>query len=255
MRYHVVIPARHASSRLPGKPLLDIAGRPMVWHVCQRALESAAHSVVVATDDQRIADAVCDFEGEVCMTGTHHQSGTDRIAEVAGTMGWGDDEVVVNLQGDEPLMPPELLDRVARALHDHPGASLATLGVPLQAEEVFNSNAVKVVTDRHGMALYFSRAPIPWKRGEFEAGHKRPEGMYRHLGLYAYRVGFLRRYVDWAPAPIEQQESLEQLRVLWQGERIAVAIADSAPPAGVDTEEDYRRVIECMGSASAPPLE
>lgn len=254
MRYHVVIPARHASSRLPGKPLLDIAGRPMVWHVCQRAFESSAHRVVVATDDPRIADAVCAFEGEVCMTGSHHRSGTDRIAEVAGLMGWDDDEVVVNLQGDEPLMPPELLDRVAQALHDHPAASVATLGVPMQAEEVFNSNAVKVVTDRHGMALYFSRAPIPWKRGVFEEGRGSPEGMYRHLGLYAYRVGFLRRYVEWEPAPIEQQEALEQLRVLWQGERIAVATVREAPPAGVDTEEDYRRVVAVIGADSEAPL-
>lgn len=255
MRYHVVIPARHASSRLPGKPLLDIAGRPMLWHVCQRAFESAAKSVVVATDDQRIADAVCAFEGDVCMTGSHHQSGTDRIAEVAALMGWGDDEVVVNLQGDEPLMPATMLDRVAQALHDHPDASVATLAVPLEDDEVFNSNAVKVVTDRHGMALYFSRASIPWKRGDFEQGLENSQGMYRHLGLYAYRVGFLQRYVEWDPAPIEQQESLEQLRVLWQGERIAVAIADSAPPAGVDTEEDYQRVLDCIETPSDPPLE
>lgn len=250
MRYHVVIPARHDSSRLPGKPLLQIAGRPMVWHVCQRAYESRAHSVVVATDDHRISDAVCAFEGDVCMTGSHHQSGTDRIAEVALAMGWDDDEVVVNLQGDEPLMPPDMLDRVARTLHEHTEASVATLGVPLESDEVFNSNAVKVVTDRTGMALYFSRAAIPWKRGVFEEGARDAQGMYRHLGLYAYRVGFLRRYVNWDPAPIEQQESLEQLRVLWQGEHIAVAIVDRAPPAGVDTEEDYRRVLACMPEES-----
>jgi len=252
MRYHVVIPARHASTRLPGKPLLDIAGRPMVWHVYQRAVESRAHRVVVATDDQRVHEAVCAFEGDVCMTADHHQSGTDRIAEVALSMGWGDDELVVNLQGDEPLMPPQLLDKVAETLHAHPDASVATLGVPLAADEIFNSNAVKLVTDRDGMALYFSRAAIPWKRGEFEQRREDPGGMYRHLGLYAYRVGFLRRYVTWEPAPIEQQESLEQLRVLWQGERIAVAIVDSAPPAGVDTEEDYLRVLSCLGDGSDP---
>jgi 3-deoxy-manno-octulosonate cytidylyltransferase (CMP-KDO synthetase) len=250
MRYHVVIPARYASSRLPGKPLLDIAGHPMVWHVCQRASESAAQTVVVATDDTRIADAVTAFGGQACMTGTHHQSGTDRIAEVAGLMGWSDDELVVNLQGDEPLMPPEMLDRVAQALHRHPDASMATLGVPLRADEVFDSNAVKLVTDRHGMALYFSRAPIPWRRGVFEDGRGEAEGMYRHLGLYAYRVGFLRRYVSWAPAPLEQAECLEQLRVLWEGERIAVALAAEAPPAGVDTEADYRRVLEVCSRSS-----
>jgi len=255
MRYHVVIPARHASSRLPGKPLLDIGGRPMVWHVCQRACESSAHSVVVATDDQRIADAVCAFEGDVRLTAAEHESGTDRIAEVAALMDWGDDELVVNLQGDEPLMPPALLDQVASTLHAHPEASVATLGVPLAVDEVFNSNAVKVVTDKNGMALYFSRAAIPWKRGQFEERVENPEGMYRHLGLYAYRVGFLRRYVEWEPAPIERQESLEQLRVLWQGERIAVAIAASAPPPGVDTEADYRRVLACLADGSDTALE
>ncbi|HHI76796.1 MAG TPA: 3-deoxy-manno-octulosonate cytidylyltransferase [Gammaproteobacteria bacterium] len=242
MSFHVVIPARHASTRLPGKPLLEIAGRPMIWHVCQRALESGAARVVVATDDPRIAEAVGDFQVEACLTAAEHQSGTDRIAEVARILGWGDDEVVVNLQGDEPLMPPALLERVARVLAEHPQAAMATLGVPLQAEEVFDSNAVKLVTDREGMALYFSRAPIPWKRGTFESGTADGAGMYRHLGLYAYRVGFLHRYVGWPPAPIEEQECLEQLRVLWQGERIAVGIVDQAPPAGVDTEADYRRV-------------
>ncbi len=249
MRYHVVIPARHASSRLPGKPLLDIAGRPMIWHVCQRAGESAAASVVVATDDSRIADAVTAFGGRACMTAAHHQSGTDRIAEVVDLMGWTDEDVVVNLQGDEPLMPPPMLDRVAQTLHAHPGAAMATLGVPLHPDEVFDSNAVKLVTDRHGMALYFSRAPIPWKRGVFERDRPEAAGMYRHLGLYAYRVGFLRRYVNWEPAPLEQAECLEQLRVLWQGERIAVAIVPEAPPAGVDTEADYRRVVEICKAA------
>lgn len=251
MSYHVVIPARHASSRLPGKPLLEIAGRPMIWHVCQRARESGASRVVVATDDERIAEAVCAFEGEVCMTSAEHQSGTDRIAEVAAIMGWADDEVVVNLQGDEPLMPAALLDRVADTLHAHPAAAMATLGVPLAEEEVFDSNAVKLVTDRHGMALYFSRAPIPWKRGLFEQRQASPAGMYRHLGLYAYRAGFLRRFVTWQPAPLEELESLEQLRVLWHGERIAVGIVEQAPPAGIDTEADYRRV-QALVQSTAP---
>ncbi len=242
MRYQVVIPARFASTRLPGKPLLEIAGRPMIWHVWQRACESAAAGVVVATDDARIAEAARAFGGDVCLTAADHQSGTDRIAEVAEQMAWDDDTLVVNLQGDEPLMPPALLDRVAATLHVHPEAAMATLGVPLRAEEVFDSNAVKLVTDAQGRALYFSRAPIPWKRGVFERGEAFPEGMYRHLGIYAYRVGFLRRYRDWVPVPIEQDEALEQLRVLWAGERIAVGIVDEPPPAGVDTREDYERV-------------
>ncbi len=246
MRYHVVIPARFASTRLPGKPLLEIAGQPMIRHVWERAQESTAARVVVATDDSRIAEAVHAFGGEVCLTAANHQSGTDRIAEVAERMGWDEDTLVVNLQGDEPLMPPALLDRVAATLHAHPDAAMATLGVPLHADEVFDSNAVKLVTDRHGMALYFSRAPIPWKRGVFEQGEVRPEGMYRHLGIYAYRAGFLQRYQEWSPAPIEQDEALEQLRVLWAGERIAVGIVDEPPPAGVDTQEDYERVCAAI---------
>ena len=243
MAYHVVIPARFASTRLPGKPLLEIAGQPMIWHVYQRALESAADQVVIATDDQRIADAATAFGAQVCMTAADHQSGTDRIAEVAAKLGWGGDDIVVNLQGDEPLMPARLLDQVAQALAARPQAAMSTLAVPLDADQVFDSNAVKVVADRHGMALYFSRAPIPWKRGQFEQREAQAEGMLRHLGIYAYRVSFLQRYVAWAAAPIEQDESLEQLRVLWQGERIAVDVAGEAPPAGIDTEEDYQRLL------------
>ncbi len=242
MKYHVVIPARFASTRLPGKPLLKIAGQPMIRHAWERARQSAAARVVVATDDPRIAEAVHAFGGEVCLTATDHQSGTDRIAEVVECMAWDEGTLVVNLQGDEPLMPPALLDRVADTLHAHPNAVMATLGVPLCAEDVFDSNVVKLVTDRHGMALYFSRAPIPWKRGCFEQGEASPEGMYRHLGIYAYRAGFLQRYLDWLPAPIEQDEALEQLRVLWAGERIAVGIVDEPPPAGVDSRDDYERI-------------
>lgn len=243
MSFKVVIPARYASTRLPGKPLLDIQGRPMIWHAHQRALESAADQVVIATDDQRIAEAAHAFGAQVCMTSPDHQSGTDRLAEVVRVLGWEQDAILVNLQGDEPMMPPALLDAVARRLQQTPQASMATLGVPLHTDQVFDSNAVKLVTDSNGLALYFSRAPIPWKRGIFEQGEEDPRGMYRHLGLYAYRGGFLQRYADWAPAPIEQHEALEQLRVLWQGERIVVEIVDQPPPTGIDTEEDYRRLL------------
>lgn len=246
MGYRVVIPARYASTRLPGKPLLDIQGKPMIWHTWRRAQQSGATQVVIATDDQRIATVAEAFGAVVCMTSANHESGTDRIAEVVAKLGWHDEEIVVNLQGDEPLMPPLLLDQVASALRDHPAASLSTLAVPLQDEQVFDSNAVKVVVDRNGMALYFSRAPIPWKRGNFEAKKSDAEGMLRHLGIYAYRVGFLKRYVDWEPTPIEQQESLEQLRVLWQGEGIAVDVADQAPPPGVDSPEDYQRLLTSL---------
>ena len=249
MAYRVVIPARYASTRFPGKPLIDIQGKPMIWHVYQRALESHADEVVVATDDQRIADAVMAFDGYVVMT-HEHNSGTDRIAEVSNSLGWPDDTIVVNLQGDEPLMPPELLDQVANALADKQEASMSTLGVPLEEHQVFDSNAVKLVTDKDGLALYFSRAAIPWRRGEFENGVKNAAGMYRHLGIYAYRADFLKRYVTWDMAPIEAAESLEQLRVLWQGERIAVSIADQSPPTGVDTEEDYHRLLEQLNAVS-----
>jgi 3-deoxy-manno-octulosonate cytidylyltransferase (CMP-KDO synthetase) len=189
------------------------------------------------------------FDGYVVMT-HEHNSGTDRIAEVSNSLGWPDDTIVVNLQGDEPLMPPELLDQVANALANKPEASMSTLGVPLEEHQVFDSNAVKLVTDKDGLALYFSRAAIPWRRGEFENGVENAAGMYRHLGIYAYRADFLKRYVTWDMAPIEAAESLEQLRVLWQGERIAVSIADQSPPTGVDTEEDYHRLLEQLNAVS-----
>ena len=243
MGFRVVIPARYASTRLPGKPLVDIQGHPMIWHTWQRAKESNAADVVIATDDQRIADVASAFGATVCMTSSAHESGTDRIAEVVKKLSWQDDDIVVNLQGDEPLMQPALLDQVANALRKHPEASLSTLAVPLDNEQVFDSNAVKVVTDQHGIALYFSRAPIPWKRGVFETHNKDASGMLRHLGIYAYRVGFLNRFVAWEPAPIEQQESLEQLRVLWAGERIAVEVVAEAPPPGIDSREDYERLL------------
>jgi 3-deoxy-manno-octulosonate cytidylyltransferase (CMP-KDO synthetase) len=249
MAYRVVIPARYASTRFPGKPLIDIQGKPMIWHVYQRALESHADEVVVATDDQRIADAVMAFDGYVVMT-HEHNSGTDRIAEVSNSLGWPDDTIVVNLQGDEPLIPPELLDQVANTLAEQPKASMSTLAVPLDEHQVFDSNAVKVVTDKDGLALYFSRAAIPWRRGEFEKGVQNASGMYRHLGLYAYRADFLKRYVTWEMAPIEAAESLEQLRVLWQGERIAVSIADQSPPTGIDTEEDYKRLLDQLNAVT-----
>lgn len=245
--FNVVIPARYGSQRLPGKPLREIAGKPMIQHVFERAQSSGAQQVVVATDDVRIEQAVRRFAGAVCMTSTDHTSGTDRIAEVVESLGWSPDTVVVNLQGDEPLMPPALLREVAVTLGTHARAEMATLAVPLSAaEQLFDANTVKVVTDREGYALYFSRATIPWKRDQFEPSQAvEPAwlaGMHRHLGLYAYRAGFLSEYSSLSAAPIEQMESLEQLRVLWHGGRIAVAVIDEAPPAGVDTADDLARV-------------
>lgn len=250
--FKVVIPARYASQRLPGKPLLDIAGKPMIRHVYDRACESGAEEVVIATDDARIEAVARQFTDQVCMTSGEHTSGTDRIAEVVRTLHWPDDTVVVNLQGDEPLMPPALLTQVAETLESHAESGMATLAVPLtDPDQLFDTNAVKVVADCNGYALYFSRATIPWKRDLFDkkvaVQSTWLEGVYRHLGIYAYRAGFLGGYASLPASPIERMESLEQLRVLWNGGRIAVGVATHTPPAGVDTAEDLARVIEALG--------
>ena len=246
MKFSVVIPARYAASRLPGKPLLDIAGKPMVQHVFERAFESGAEQVIIATDDERIRAAAEGFGAQVCMTSAEHRSGTDRLSEVAGQLAMADDRIVVNLQGDEPLMPPALIHQVADNLAEHTQASLATLCARIStAEELFNPNAVKVVMDEAGMALYFSRASIPWDRDAFASSKEELPARsvhYRHIGLYAYRAGFLRQYVQWPPCPLEEMESLEQLRALWHGKRIHVAEAVEPPPAGVDTQQDLEVV-------------
>lgn len=244
--FKVVIPARFASTRLPGKPLLPLAGRPMVVHVCECAAAAGAEEVTVATDDQRIVDAVTKAGYEAVLTAAHHASGTDRIAEVASRRGWSDDVLVVNLQGDEPLMPPELVGRVASDLAAHDDAAIATVATPIhEHRQLFDPNVVKVVLDAQGYAGYFSRAPIPWHRDEFLRGATiLPAGIpyLRHLGLYAYRVGFLGRFVTWEPSVTEQAESLEQLRALWHGERIHVIVVTEPPGQGVDTQEDVERV-------------
>lgn len=243
--FKVVIPARYASSRLPGKPLLDIAGKPMLQHVYERALESGAEQVVVATDDNRIAERVEGFTGQVCMTSSEHQSGTDRIAEVVRHYGWQAEDIVVNLQGDEPDMPAGLLRQVAEDMQAHDDAVMTTLSADLtERAQLFDPNVVKLVTDAKGYALYFSRAPIPWDRDRFANGDDLPQqvqGYSRHIGLYAYRAGFLARYVAWEPAPLERVESLEQLRVLWHGERIHVSRAIELPGVGIDTPQDLER--------------
>jgi 3-deoxy-manno-octulosonate cytidylyltransferase (CMP-KDO synthetase) len=246
-QFTVVIPARYASTRLPGKPLLEIDGRPMISHVVERALNSGASNVIVATDDQRIADVVSGMDINVCMTRADHPSGTDRLAEVAEQQGWNDEQIVINLQGDEPQMPAALLTQVFEALDSHPQAAIATLCTPISdAEELFDTNAVKVVMDSEGYAHYFSRAVIPWQRDWFaqHGTHTLPNGVnyYRHLGIYAYRAGFLKKYASLSPAPTEEAESLEQLRALWHGERIHVSVAHEVPPAGIDTEADLNRV-------------
>lgn len=246
MSYRIVIPARFASTRLPGKPLADIGGKPMIVRVVEAAMRSAARSVHVATDDERVADAVRASGHDVLMTRADHLSGTDRIAEVAQTLGWNDDEIVVNVQGDEPQLDPSLIDAVAFALEADTTAAMATAAHELQsAGEYFNPNVVKVVCDANGRALYFSRAPIPWDRDGFAATRTELParlGAQRHIGLYAYRVSFLRSYGSLAVSPLEQIESLEQLRAMWHGHAIRVVASDHAPAPGVDTAEDLERV-------------
>jgi 3-deoxy-manno-octulosonate cytidylyltransferase (CMP-KDO synthetase) len=250
--FRIVIPARYAASRLPGKPLVDIGGKTLVARVWEQAGASAAAEVVVATDDQRVLDHCRAIGADAALTGAHLQSGTDRVAELAAARGWAPDDIVVNLQGDEPLMPPALIDQVAAALMGADGAPMATLAAPItEAAALFDPHVVKVVTDAAGGALYFSRAPIPWHRDEFLRGRARlPQGTHflRHIGLYAYRVGFLTRFVAWPPAPLEIAESLEQLRALWHGERIHVAIADVEPGPGVDTADDVQAVLSRLAS-------
>jgi 3-deoxy-manno-octulosonate cytidylyltransferase (CMP-KDO synthetase) len=244
--FTVLIPARYASTRLPGKPLSDIGGKPMVVRVAHRALESGADRVVVATDDERIRAAVAAHGVEAVMTRTDHPTGTDRLAEAAVALGLDDDAIVVNVQGDEPLLEPALIREVADKLAAHPDAAVATACHAIEdAAEAFNPNVVKVVLDRDGRALYFSRATIPWARDAFAgAAREVPPGLplYRHYGLYAYRVAFLREYRTLEPAPIERFEALEQLRALWHGYRIVVAITRGTPAPGVDTVEDLERV-------------
>ncbi len=255
MSFTVIIPARYASSRLPGKPLAEIAGKPMIQHVYERALESEAERVIVATDDQRIADVAAGFGAEVCMTSPDHPSGTDRLQEVVKLQGFYADDIVVNVQGDEPLVPPRIINQVAHNLKAEPDASIATLSEPIEdINSLMNPNVVKVVSDVRGKALYFSRAPMPWPRDQFsdpEARNTMPEGFswQRHIGIYAYRVKLLNDFVTWPPAPLEETECLEQLRAMWNGAGIHVAVADELPPAGVDTQEDLDRLRALMEKA------
>ena len=247
-----VIPARLASTRLPNKPLVDIDGKPMVVRVAERARASGASQVVVATDDLQVQSVVRAHGYDCAMTRTDHQSGTDRLAEVAAQYGWADDAIIVNVQGDEPLIDPALIQHVATHLLHMSDCSIATAAHPIaDAADLFNPNVVKTVLDARGRALYFSRAPIPWARDAYAADwpdvsalsvRLPPFPIYRHIGLYAYRAAFLRTYPGLQQAPIEQAEVLEQLRAMWHGERIAVLVTDHAPAPGVDTAADLDKV-------------
>ncbi|WP_241572138.1 3-deoxy-manno-octulosonate cytidylyltransferase [Rosenbergiella nectarea] len=247
MSFVVIIPARYASSRLPGKPLADIHGQPMIVHVLNQARAAGADRVIVATDHAEVAAAVDAAGGEVCMTRADHQSGTERLAEVIEKYRFDDSTIIVNVQGDEPLIPPVIIKQVATNLA-YADCGMATLSAPItEAHEAFNPNAVKVVTDKQGYALYFSRATIPWDRERFAQSQATIGDQFqRHLGIYAYRAGFIRQYITWAPCPLEQCELLEQLRVLWNGEKIHVATAEAIPAVGVDTAEDLARVREVL---------
>lgn len=245
MTFKVVIPARYASSRLPAKPLLDIAGKPMVVRVAEKALQTSADEVIIATDHDDIYNAAKSFGLSVVMTRVDHVSGTDRIAEVVDIMGWHGETVVVNVQGDEPLIDPILIEEVAQHLESHPQAVMSSACHPIHDAESFtNPNVVKAVLDEHGYALYFSRAPIPYPRDTFNTKAIMPESMqaYRHIGLYAYKTSFLKNYATLKPTKIELYESLEQLRVLSHGYKISLLITENAPAAGVDTEADLNRV-------------
>jgi len=287
LAFHVVIPARFSSTRLPGKPMLLIGGKPMVVRVAEQAAQSGAQQIWIATDHQPIMAAVHEHGFKACLTKADHPSGTDRIAEVVAQHNWPDDTIVVNVQGDEPLIPPQLIRAVAQHLHDHPECAIATACHPVHDEAAMrNPNIVKAVLDKDGNALYFSRAPIPYPRDAFNRPSSLPSSgredvcsssprrgraeqestgrgelpanitVLRHIGIYAYRASFLRIYGKLAPAEIEQTESLEQLRALWHGYKIGVTITRDAPPAGVDTEADLQVAREqflANQKSGAPP--
>jgi 3-deoxy-manno-octulosonate cytidylyltransferase (CMP-KDO synthetase) len=243
--FHIVIPARYGSTRLPGKALLPILDKPMLAWVWERAMAVGAERVIVATDDTRIADAMTARGADVVMTREDHASGTDRLAEVSEQLEWRDEEIIVNLQGDEPLMPAANIERVAALLQANPTADMATLMEPLDREDANEASVVKVVASEGGRALYFSRAPIPSHRQGGPAA-----SMYRHVGLYAYRAGFLRQFVRWPPAAMEQSESLEQLRALANDALIQIELAPEAVPPGVDTEADLAVIRRLLAAES-----
>ncbi|MBN1377984.1 MAG: 3-deoxy-manno-octulosonate cytidylyltransferase [Gammaproteobacteria bacterium] len=244
--FKVIIPARYASSRFPGKALVDIAGKSMLQRVFERACQSGAEQVVVATDDERIRQAAKEFGATVCMTSVSHVSGSDRLAEVVSIYKWSDETIVVNVQGDEPLIPPENINQVAMNIAEHPQAAIATLVTRFDnVEELQSADNVKVVTDHEGYALYFSRAMIPYDRDAQAVVEYR-----RHVGLYAYRAGYLKEFTKLQPSPIELQEKLEQLRALWYGWKIHVAVAIKKPLPGVDTPEDLKYLLELLNRNS-----
>jgi 3-deoxy-manno-octulosonate cytidylyltransferase (CMP-KDO synthetase) len=243
--FRVIIPARYASIRLPGKPLLEIAGKPMIQHVYERAMKSGARSVVIATDDDRIKKTAEHFKAEVCMTSPDHFSGTDRIAETIRKLGYDGDDIIVNVQGDEPFIPSSVIKLTANNLAEHKNAKAATICEPIaSAEELLDSNVVKAVMDKEGYALYFSRAPIAWDCKSFplKADQEIKTQHYRHRGIYAYKVNFLLEFVEWDPCYLEKMESLEQLRILWNGGKIHVGALENKIPTDINRIEDLAKI-------------
>ena len=251
MNFNVVIPARYESTRLPGKPLLDLVGQTMIQRVVKQAMKSQAASVLVATDDSRIQESVRVAGAEALLTSAAHTSGSDRVMEVAKNLGWNDSAIVVNVQGDEPLIPPSVIDQVAKILVSNKDLGVATLCEPIeQAEDVFNPNIVKVVRDNQNIAMYFSRAPVPWSQDwpRNKTVPKLEGSWFRHVGIYAYRVWALRRFVELSQGSLETRESLEQLRFLENGIQIAVEEASLAVPGGIDTPEDAERIRKVIAA-------
>jgi len=247
MNFHIIIPARYQSTRLPGKVLADIGGKSMIQHVYERALESGADSIVIATDDERIKTAAESFGATVCMTNEGHNSGTERIAEVANILDYSDDDIIVGLQADEPFMPSKVIQKLAEDLTEHDNVKVASVCRLIEGvEELFNPNITKVILNHRKYAMFFSRAPIPWERDNFSNSQQRPQKLigehYRHVGLYAYRASFLPYYIDLTPCEAEELELLEQLRILWHGGRIHMLVVKDAIPMGVDTPDDLERV-------------
>jgi len=250
--FKIVIPARYASSRLPGKPLIELAGKPMIQHVYERAVDVGvdANNIVVATDDVRIEQVANDIGAQVVMTDPKHENGTERIAEVADILGWADADVIVNLQGDEPLIPKALVELTAKGLLENTTAGMSSLCTPIEsAKNAVDPNVVKTVLDNNGFALYFSRAPIPWDRDLYKSGQDKKTQLapvYRHIGMYGYRVSFLREYQKMEMTALEQAECLEQLRALCYGVKIHMSVIDTPPGHGVDTPEDVSRVEQLL---------